>query len=383
MLQEMLQKVRSYVRSFYKQIILLILAHCLLFTAIGMITTSKPSSRLASSIFSSWTSNFDQSIFLTLFTFENRSFDLVMQPNKDEAKLTEVAFEVMTSVKMNDLKSLLGYEIPGFSTYEHKVVVAGEGMSDINLLSHESGPPLEDILQERKAIDEEKEDAPPTKDTPQTDNPVVFLYNSHNRESFLPHLPDETNADHAHHEEVNITKVSDRFSEALEANGIGSTVDDTDVMNILRENDWPYHKSYLASRPIVEEALANNEDLQYAFDIHRDSLPREETVATFEEEEYATVLFIIGAENKNYEKNLEIATSMHYKLEEEYPGVSKGIITKEGPNSNGVYNQDLLDNSVLMEIGGYENTLEEMYRTTDVIASVFSDLYWDAEEVNQ
>src|SRR5699024_10086495 len=135
MLQEMLQKVRSYVRSFYKQIILLILAHCLLFTAIGMITTSKPSSRLASSIFSSWTSNFDQSIFLTLFTFENRSFDLVMQPNKDEAKLTEVAFEVMTSVKMNDLKSLLGYEIPGFSTYEHKVVVAGEGMSDINLLS--------------------------------------------------------------------------------------------------------------------------------------------------------------------------------------------------------------------------------------------------------
>ena len=69
-------------------------------------------------------------------------------------------------------------------------------------------------------------------------------------------------------------------------------------------------------------------------------------------------------------------------LEEAYPGLSKGVITKEGPNSNGVYNQDLLDTSMLIEIGGYENTLEEMYRSADAIAEIFTEFYFDAEKVD-
>src|SRR5690625_2634151 len=348
---------------------------------IGMMTTSKPSSRLASSIFSSWTSNFDQSIFLTLLRFESRTFDIATTSDDDKKPFPTAAFEVITSIKMNDLKSLLGYEIPGFSTYEHKVVIAGEGMNDTDILSHESGPPLEDVLQDRKAVDdEEQEEVPAPKNS--TDEAVVFLHNSHNRESFLPHLPEETNANQAHHEEVNITKVSERIAQKLESNGIGTKVDDTDIMNILHEKGWSYHQSYTAARPIVEDALANNKDIQYAFDIHRDSLSRDKTVAKINDTEHATVLFIIGAENKQYEKNLALATDIHYKLEEKYPGLSKGIITKEGPNSNGVYNQDLLENSILMEVGGYENTLEEMYRTADIIAEVFTDLYFESEKVN-
>ena len=69
-------------------------------------------------------------------------------------------------------------------------------------------------------------------------------------------------------------------------------------------------------------------------------------------------------------------------IDEKYPGLSKGVITKEGPSSNGVYNQDLHENALLLEIGGYENTLDEMYRTADVIAEVFSDFYWEAEKVS-
>jgi len=381
MLQHWMEKIIASIRVGYKHILILLIVHILLFTVIGMMTTSKPSSRLASSIFSSWTSNFDQSIFLTLLRFESRTFDIATTSDDDKKPFPTAAFEVITSIKMNDLKSLLGYEIPGFSTYEHKVVIAGEGMNDTDILSHESGPPLEDVLQDRKAVDdEEQEEVPAPKNS--TDEAVVFLHNSHNRESFLPHLPEETNANQAHHEEVNITKVSERIAQKLESNGIGTKVDDTDIMNILHEKGWSYHQSYTAARPIVEDALANNKDIQYAFDIHRDSLPRDKTVAKINDIEHATVLFIIGAENKQYEKNLALATDIHYKLEEKYPGLSKGIITKEGPNSNGVYNQDLLENSILMEVGGYENTLEEMYRTADIIAEVFTDLYFESEKVN-
>ena len=381
MLYSWLNKLIEFIRTGYKQIIILLVAHLLLFTIIGMVTTNKPSSRLASSMFSSWTSNFDSSVFLTFLRFENHSFNVMTTKHEENKPIPTILFEIMTSIKMNDVKSFLSYEVPGFSTYEHKVIVRGEDMDDEHLLSHESGPPLEDILEDRKAIDDD-EDKTKEKREQNIEEATVFLYNSHNRESFLPHLPDETNADNAHHKEVNVTKVSDRIAHSLEENGIGSIVDDTDIMNVLQDNGWSYPKSYDASRSVVKEALAQNEKLKYAFDIHRDSLPRDKTLKEIDGTDYASVLFIIGAENKQYEKNLAIATELHYMLEEAYPGLSKGVITKEGPNSNGVYNQDLLDTSMLIEIGGYENTLEEMYRSADAIAEIFTEFYFDAEKVD-
>src|SRR5699024_9742091 len=145
-----------------------------------------------------------------------------------------------------------------------KVIVRGEDMDDEHLLSHESGPPLEDILEDRRAIDDE-EDKTKEKREQNIEEATVFLYNRHNRESFLPHLPDETNADNAHHKEVKVTKVSDRIAHSLEENGIGSMADASDIMNVLQDNGCSYPKSYDASRSVVKEALAQNEKLKYAF----------------------------------------------------------------------------------------------------------------------
>src|SRR5690625_4750313 len=377
------KQVLKYIQLFYKQIIISMVIIILLFITIGFITTTKPSSRLSSSIFASWTSNVDQSIFSILFSMENRGFDL-MHGVTPERPIPEIMLNALTSIKFNDLKSILGQEIPGFSTYENKVIVAGEGLNELSGLSHESGPPLEDILEDRKAIDDSDEEEKKVREHPFTTEgrKVVFLYNSHNRESFLPHLPDEKDPDRAYHKEVNITKISDRIASGLESYGIGSYVDNTDIMNVLHEKGWKYGRSYDASRPVVKEAISENNNLQYVFDIHRDSMERKDTTKDINGESFAKILFVIGAENKNYEKNLSLATELHYLIEEKYPGLSKGIITKESSNSNGVYNQDLLDNALLLEIGGYENTLEEMYRSADVIAESFSELYWDTEKVS-
>jgi len=371
---------------FYNKIFISIILIIFLFTVTGMMTTTKPSSRLSSSFFSTWTSNVDQTIFSFMFSIENTSYDLMNDISLNSPPLTEVLLNVMTSIKMNDLKSFIGHEIPGFSTYENRVIIAGEGLNDINWLSHESGPPLESILQDRKAIgdsNDELEEKTPEKGLTTDGRKVVFLYNSHNRESFLPHLPDEEDSRFAYHDEVNVTKISDRIAKSLEAKGIGASVDDTDIIGILHEKGWKFGKAYAASRPVVQEAISQNKDLQYIIDIHRDSLPREKTTKEIKGNEYATFLFVVGAEYKGYEKNLQLASKLHYLIEKKYPGLSRGVITKEGPNNNGVYNQDLLDNSLLVEIGGYENTLEEMYRSADVLAEVFSEIYWEAEQVNR
>jgi stage II sporulation protein P len=38
---------------------------------------------------------------------------------------------------------------------------------------------------------------------------------------------------------------------------------------------------------------------------------------------------------------------------------------------------------MLIEFGGVDNTFEELYRSSDALAEVFSEYYWQAEQVNQ
>lgn len=86
---------------------------------------------------------------------------------------------------------------------------------------------------------------------------------------------------------------------------------------------------------------------------------------------------MIGGRNNDYEKNVQLAEQFHDMLEEAYPGLSRGVIVK-----NSMYNQSLSDNSLIIEIGGVDNTLEESYRTAEALADVIADLYWDAEKVD-
>jgi len=214
----MIQSLIKQIQTFYKQGFILIVVIIVLFTSIGIITTSKTSSRLASPLFSSWMVYIDQSIFFYLYGMENRGFSMLHDNQSSTLSMTEMMLQLVTSVQMNEAKSLLGNEIPGFSTYENKIVVASEGLDDIDPFSHESGPPLETILKDREAIDdtEDKKEVDTEKPEHSTEGKrVVFLYNSHNRESFLPHLPEETNTDNAYHKEVNITKISDRIAKGL------------------------------------------------------------------------------------------------------------------------------------------------------------------------
>ncbi|NAW45101.1 stage II sporulation protein P, partial [Salmonella sp. gx-f4] len=65
-----------------------------------------------------------------------------------------------------------------------------------------------------------------------------------------------------------------------------------------------------------------------------------------------------------------------------YPGLSRGVFIKSKSEGNGIYNQDLSNRSILLEFGGVDNNLEELYNAVDAFAKVFSDYYWKAEEVN-
>lgn len=355
-----------------------------IFVSVGTLTTVQPAYRLSSDLITEWTRDIDGSVFYRLLGMENRAFT----PPDDQQLpgLSEAVFQVATNIKPNDPRSLLGNEIPGFSIYDNKLLIAGEG-TDYTNLPIESNPPLEEVLKDREAIQdevtkEEKEQETELNNQQNTgDKDVVFIYNTHNRESFLPNLPGVSDPDSAYHSEMNITKVSERLAKSLEQKGIGTYVDDTDIATVLNERGLNHGDSYTASRDVVEDAFATNNDIKFVFDLHRDAQRKSVTTKEINGESYARIMFVVGTDHPDYEKNLQVASELNHLVEEKYPGLSRGVVRQGGAGNNGVYNQDLSGNAILMEFGGVDNTMEELYRSADAVAEVFSEYYWQAEAV--
>ncbi|NEU65245.1 stage II sporulation protein P, partial [Paenibacillus sp. ALJ109b] len=47
------------------------------------------------------------------------------------------------------------------------------------------------------------------------------------------------------------------------------------------------------------------------------------------------------------------------------------------------YNQTLSPNSILIEIGGIDNTAAELERTSKVLADMIAEVYWDDQKVDK
>ena len=86
------------------------------------------------------------------------------------------------------------------------------------------------------------------------------------------------------------------------------------------------------------------------------------------------MLFVVGQEHNNYEANLRIATRLNDLIKKEYPSITRGRITKKGSNVNGIYNQDVSPNALLIEIGGYQNKIDEVLNTVEIIAENLKEI---------
>ncbi|WP_102275591.1 stage II sporulation protein P [Cytobacillus massiliigabonensis] len=205
---------------------------------------------------------------------------------------------------------------------------------------------------------------------------VAFIYFSHNRESFLPYFKDGTTPNKAYHSKLNVSLIGKRLGKSLKRNGIWNTVNDVDIINMLNNQNLNFGSSYQMSRKIVLNEMKLNHDLEMTFDIHRDALPRKLSTVDINGKSFAKISFVIGSAHDNYKKNMKFTNGINKVIEKNYPGLSRGVIIKDKKQGNGVYNQDLLPNSVIIEIGGVENNLEELYRTADVLGHAISQYYW-------
>ncbi|USK61857.1 stage II sporulation protein P [Peribacillus asahii] len=324
-------------------------------------------------------------VLIMMLNSENHYF--YTQQSESFPSLSDIIFESTTNVKLKDTRTLLGRELPGLSIYNTEIAVAGKGTNLTNL-PIESGPPLDIYLKERE-IDEEhlkqyEEDEKKVNPLESSKEKVVYIYHSHSWEAFLPLIKGATKPDEAvsSNQKVNVIAVGDILSKELINKGIGVEHNTENVAENLRKRHLDYYSSYKISREKVKEAMVSNEKLKILIDIHRDSQRKDITTTEIKGENYARLFFVVGKEHKNFERNLKFAKEVNKEIENKYPGLSRGVFVKGKAEGNGIYNQDIMDQSLLVEFGGVDNNFIELSNTIKAFSEVFSEIYWKAEEVN-
>ncbi len=190
----------------------------------------------------------------------------------------------------------------------------------------------------------------------------VYIYSTHETESYSDKYLEVYNI------KPTVLTMNYILNDYLSDYGIKSYVENQSVTKVLKDNNWSYKFSYEASKIIAQDYIKQNPSLKLIIDLHRDSSGLDKTIVTYNGQNYAKILFVVGLEHENYEKNLELATNLSTLLEKEIPGITRGVSKKGGEGVNGIYNQDLSDKAVLIELGGQYNEIEELNNSLEILA---------------
>lgn len=263
-----------------------------------------------------------------------------------------IAFSVLnrSSIKLNE-KNIVNYLI-NQTTYTGKNLFLDKSKSHLKSLYNN---PEKHILLLKNLIKKEPVIEPVVLNKKEK---VVYIYNTHQTEEYAP----TTFIEYSIRPTVMISDYI--IQDILNENNYETIVEERSIKEILNNNKWNYASSYKASRIYLEDIVINNPNLKYFIDVHRDSISKDKTTTTINNKSYAKILFVVGLENPNYQKNLVFVEEINNCLNNNYPTISKGIYKKQGPGVNGIYNQDFSPYTILVEMGGYENTINEVMNSS-------------------
>lgn len=205
------------------------------------------------------------------------------------------------------------------------------------------------------------------------EEPLIGFYNSHAYESYISEMEQrpERLADIATDDNGrNVVWVSRELARVLsETYGIATV--HSGAHHHLQGSNY----SYTLSRLTAERLLEEYPSVRILIDVHRDSDVREKTVAEINGQTVARVRLVVGRgdggnlANPQYEHTRAFADAVFAAMERKYPGLARDIYEQDSR-----FNQDLLPASMLLEIGGPENTMDEALRTAALMADVLQEV---------
>jgi len=197
------------------------------------------------------------------------------------------------------------------------------------------------------------------------EKPLVGLYFTHTAESFVPtagvtHRPGGQRGD--------IVDVGEALGKKLNTYGI-KTVQNNTI------HDYPsFMKAYGVSEITASKMLAENPSLQMLFDVHRDADKRENYLVNINGIPVAKIMIIVttgqqGLVQPHWQQNHAFAKLIDAKLNQRYPGLSRGIRMDDWR-----YNQHLHPRALLIEVGCQENTKEEAERGIELFGDIVAEI---------
>lgn len=195
-------------------------------------------------------------------------------------------------------------------------------------------------------------------------NPEVYIYNTHQLETYSESGLENFNVT------PNIMMTSYLLSEKLNKLGVSSIVEDTNISEFIKISNLDTKDPYAVTRIFVNNAKNKYPSLKYFIDIHRDSVSKDISTCMVDGKNYARILFVIGSSNPSYTENEKLAKKLDEISDNLYPCMSRGIYERETKGWDIVYNQDLSNNAILIEVGAKENTIDEVLNTVDALSNV-------------
>jgi stage II sporulation protein P len=187
--------------------------------------------------------------------------------------------------------------------------------------------------------------------------PRVLIYHTHTSESFLPSSGEAFSDDM----DKTVAVLGKYLAEILEGE-YGFT-----VLHHCEIFDVPRRCAYEKARPSVESVLAEHPEIKVVLDLHRDGVSRSITTATIDGKDTGRILFVLGSGHPGWNNNLRFALFLQDALEEVCPGLSRGI--RKQPFT---YNQHLHQRSLIVEVGGHENSVLEVQRAIPFLAKALA-----------
>jgi len=155
----------------------------------------------------------------------------------------------------------------------------------------------------------------------------------------------------------NVVRVGEEMAQVFRAHGF-QVIHDTTLF------DYPsYSEAYGRSQAAVEQWLEQYPTIQVVLDVHRDALVDSEgrvyrLVTEEAGEKMAQVMLVLGsnasADHPGWKDNLAFAAALQRQVVRGYDSLARPMVLRSGR-----YNQQLLPGSVLVEVGGHGNTLQQ------------------------
>lgn len=191
--------------------------------------------------------------------------------------------------------------------------------------------------------------------------PLVYIYSTHQTEGYTAgNLTDFGIT-------PDVMMAAYLLKDRLEKLGTKVIIEERKMGDYLKQNGLNYDKSYTASRFYLNDTLKKYPDtIDLVIDLHRDALAKNLSTTTIGDKNYAKILFVLGGKAANYQSNLSSVTTLNNEIKAKYPTLTRGLLARD----YSIYNQDLKNPSILLELGGNENTVDEVMNTVEALAPI-------------